>query len=575
MRSLRSPSVFFLMLGLLITSACQAESSIAAPEPEFYFGADLSYVNEMEDCGAVYLENGQPRDPFELFQAHGANLVRTRLWNNPTWTKYSTLDDVKKTFTRAQETGMDTLLDFQYSDNWADPSRQEIPAAWEAIEDEDELAQALYQYTYDVLIELNKQWLMPDFVQIGNEINSGLVKERVGLDWPRDAKLLQAGIRAVRAAAQATETSPRIILHVAQPENTGWWFKEATENGITDFDVIGISYYPQWSSFSISGLASQVNSLRQVYAKDVMVVEAGYPWTLDSAPETASNVLTQGQRGYPISPAGQLNFMQDLSQALINNGALGVVYWEPAWVSTSCSTRWGQGSHWENATFFDFQNNDEVLEGIDYMSFPYSPAADLVDAKVDDAYGQPLAEDVTGDALNGLPELDLVSLHEHHDESSISFALTLAGDAETNPGNNYRVYFDTTEDQAGGALDVGKRPVVVADPYKPEFVLEIRIVEASGTVVAEGTLFSYVNGEWKESAFTGGLAAKVDSQTVIEFQIFRRALGNPEFLNIAVASAGRILNRTLADLIGPDATAAESTETTTVSTFIKIELTSD
>ena len=163
----------------------------------FYFGVDLSYVNEMDDCGAVYLENGEARDAYALFSEHGANLVRARLWHNPDWTDYSTVPDVIRTFERAQAADMATLLDIHYSDSWADPSKQAIPAAWSDLPG-DELPKAVYQYTYDVLSQLHEKGLMPDFVQVGNETNSGMLKQVMGLDWSRDADLFNAGIRAVR-----------------------------------------------------------------------------------------------------------------------------------------------------------------------------------------------------------------------------------------------------------------------------------------------------------------------------------------------------------------------------------------
>jgi hypothetical protein len=137
------------------------------------------------------------------------------------------------------------------------------------------------------------------------------------------------------------------------------------------------------------------------------------------------------------------------------------------------------------------------------------------------------------------------------------------------------MYFDTTEDEAGGAVDIGKRPIVIADPYRPEYVLEIRIVEANGTAVADGTLFAWVGGEWKQSAFTGGIAVAGDSPSVIEFQISKATLGNPTFLNVAVVSAGRILTRTASDVLGTDVTPADSSETVNVSSFTRIELSSD
>jgi arabinogalactan endo-1,4-beta-galactosidase len=355
-----------LIFGVLL-SACQPKTE----PPKFFRGVDLSYVNEMDDCGAVYRENGEAQDAFALFSKHGANLVRARLWHTPDWTKYSTLPDVERTFTRARQAGMFTLLDFHYSDDWADPSKQYIPAAWENLSEE-QLPDAVYQYTYDVLTALHQKGLMPDLVQVGNETNAGMLKRVMELDWPRDAKLFNAGIRAVRDAAKATKTTPRIILHVAQPENGDWWFTGATQNGVTDFDIIGLSYYPQWSKLSVAEVGPAIASLRQKFSKDVMIVETAYPWTVAKMPESADNILTKGVAAYPVSKQGQHQFLLDLTQGVISNGGIGVVYWEPAWVSTKCSTRWGQGSHWENAAFFDFQNKNEVLEGIEFLGHNYS-----------------------------------------------------------------------------------------------------------------------------------------------------------------------------------------------------------
>lgn len=418
-----------LLLAIVFLTACKPEAESDAP---FYFGVDLSYANEMDDCGAVYLENGEARDAFQLFSDHGANLVRARLWHNPDWTEYSTLTDVEKTFMRAQKAGMETMLDFHYSDTWADPGKQEIPAAWTELGD-DELPKAVYQYTYDVLMVLHEKGLMPAFVQVGNEINSGMLKRQMELDWPRDAELINAGIRAVRGVAAKTKTNPKIILHVAQPENTGWWFREARENGVTDFDIIGLSYYPQWSTFSISDVGPHVTYLRQEFDKDVMIVETAYPWTLDAVDETADNILNQGVRGYPISTDGQRQFMIDLTQSLISNGSLGVVYWEPAWVSTYCSTRWGQGSHWENATFFDFQNSNEIHQGIDFLSYRYNFPNHLIDSDLKHVYDESLLQDVVEDYLDQVPHLDLISLHARDNADSLYLELTIAGEIYVDP----------------------------------------------------------------------------------------------------------------------------------------------
>ncbi len=541
-------------------------ASVSVFEAPFYFGVDLSYVNEMDDCGAVYRENGESRDAFELFSEHGANLVRARLWHNPDWTDYSTLADVTRTFTRAKEAGMATLLAFHYSDNWADPGKQAIPAAWEDLTEE-ELPDALYQFTYDVLSELYKQGVMPNFVQVGNETNAGLVKRVDGLDWPRDARLFNAGIRAIRDIAAETGTSPKIILHVAQPENAGWWFREARQHGVTDFDVIGLSYYPQWSLFSPADVGAHVSYLRQEFNKDVMVVETAYPWTFDAVEETADNILNQGIRGYSISPAGQRQFMIDLTQSMISNGGLGVVYWEPAWVSTQCSTRWGQGSHWENATFFDFQNGDEVHEGIEFLSYPYLFPTELVDGVIEEAYGQPLLQDDEGDNLNQFQHLDLLNLYARDDVDSLYLTLTVNGDVYANPWGQFLIYFDTTQDGQGADVDVDKRPITVASPYQPEFRLDIRIMDRKGTAGGNYEFYVWDGAEWQNLAMSGGVAIQSGFPSILEFQIPKVLLGNPEFVSLGVVSTGRGRVHTAGDILGTGVSPTDWAESVVLDIF--------
>ena len=171
--------------------------------PSFYYGADLSYVNEMEDCGAVYKDlSGISKDPYKIFKEAGANLVRVRLWNNPTWTNYSNYEDVKKTISRAKAEGMSVLLDFHYSDTWADPSNQEIPSAWASeLNNTVTLGDLLYDYTYEILNDLAKANLLPEIVQVGNEINPMILQQGAlqwPIDWERNSYLINKGIKAVR-----------------------------------------------------------------------------------------------------------------------------------------------------------------------------------------------------------------------------------------------------------------------------------------------------------------------------------------------------------------------------------------
>lgn len=330
------------------------ESSIS-----FYYGADLSYVNEMEDCGAIYKNgNGMEQDPYAIFKDEGANLVRLRLWHQPAWTNYSNLQDVKRSLQRAKNQHMHTLLDFHYSDTWADPSAQQIPAAWlDIIDDTEGLGNALYDYTYNTLLELHNEGLLPNIVQIGNEINPMILQDgnlQWPINWTRNSYLLNKGIEAVRTLSVQKDVTIEIMLHIAQPENAIWWFEQATNNGVTDFDWIGLSYYPIWSEFDLTNVEEPLTNLKNTYNKKLMIVETAYPFTMENA-DSANNILGSDAlvNGYPASQQGQLDYLNTLQSIIENSGGQGLIYWEPAWVSTDCYTLWAQGSHWDNATLFD------------------------------------------------------------------------------------------------------------------------------------------------------------------------------------------------------------------------------
>ncbi len=371
---------------LLLATCCIACSALAntptVTGKPFYVGADLSYVNQMEDCGARYYDKGKKQDPFTLFAKKGADLVRVRLWHDADWTKYSDLADVSKTLQRAKDNKMKTLLDFHYSDTWTDPEKQFIPKAWAHITDTNELAKALYDYTTSTLAALDEKGLLPDMVQVGNETNIEILQQENSIvhgipNWQRNAALLNSGIKAVRdysnQSVKKGNQPIQIVLHIAQPENALTWFKQAHENGVDDFDIIGLSYYPQWSTYKLPDLPTAIKELKNTYHKDVMIVETAYPWTLKNF-DKAGNVLGQNavQPEYPPSAKGQLLYLLTLTQLVKASGGLGVIYWEPAWVSTRCKTLWGRGSHWENASFFDATRHNNALPAFLFFSADYT-----------------------------------------------------------------------------------------------------------------------------------------------------------------------------------------------------------
>lgn len=360
----------FLLAALLL--AAETGPNAAVLRPKAYLGADMSYVNEMEDCGAVYRLHGKPVDPFKLLKKEGGNLVRVRIWVNPTWTRYSNYDDVLKTIRRAHSAGLQVLLDFHYSDTWADGGKQIAPLAWANLST-DEQARALHDYTLDTLRKLEASHEMPEMVQVGNEINPELLggKEGQPIDWKRNALLINAGIRAVKEAGRLGSIAPRIMLHIAQPENVLPWFDAATRAGVEGYDVIGLSYYKKWSKWDLSQLKDTIAEAKRRYRKDVIVVETAYPFTLQNA-DSMPNLLGTDAiiPRYPATPEGQRRYMVDLMQLTLNAGGVGVVYWEPYWVSTKCRTPWGQGSGWDNATWFGNPDH-EALPVFEWLHHKY------------------------------------------------------------------------------------------------------------------------------------------------------------------------------------------------------------
>lgn len=366
--SSRILAAFLLMLPAL----AQAGPRAPVPARGLYLGADLSYVNEMEDCGAVYRLRGKPMDPFTLLRKEGGNLVRVRIWVDPTWTKYSNYDDVLKTIRRAHLAGLQVLLDFHYSDTWADGGKQIAPVAWANL-GTDEQIKALHDYTFEILRRLDASHEMPEMVQVGNEINPELLggKEGRPINWQRNALLINAGIKAVQEAGRLGSIAPRIMLHIAQPENILPWFDAATKAGVEGYDVIGISYYKKWSKWDLSQLKATIAEARRRYGKDVVVVETAYPFTLQNG-DAMPNLLGTDAiiPGYPATPEGQRRYMTDLTQLTLDAGGIGVVYWEPYWISTTCRTPWGQGSGWDNATWFG-NSDHEALPVFEWLHHKY------------------------------------------------------------------------------------------------------------------------------------------------------------------------------------------------------------
>jgi len=351
------------------------------PWTKFVMGADLSFTNQLEDNGVIFKDSNSAKDPFTIFKQHGCNLIRVRLWNNPQWETpysnghlYSDLYDVEKTIRRAKAAGMAVNLDLHYSDSWADPQHQTIPAAW-ANKSLSVLKDSVYNYTLSVLQYLQSKNLVPEMIQIGNETNIGMLWDTgkvVNNNFNAFGQLLNSGIKAVRDFSKTSSIQPRIILHVAQLNNADWFINGVINlGGVSDFDVLGVSHYAPWTGLTaMSQVSTYTSNLKSKYNKDVMVVETAYPFTSLYNDNYANQISGSAPYdGYGVSQQEQLRFMKDLTQQVITGGGIGVMYWAPDWVSSPMKDNWGTGSSWENCALFDFQSN--ALPALDFMNQTY------------------------------------------------------------------------------------------------------------------------------------------------------------------------------------------------------------
>ena len=345
-------------------SAATSTAGMRATDYLFYQGADLSYVNELEDNGVKYHKDGSDVDPFTLLRSYGANIVRLRLWHNPSWTSYSTLNDVERSMKRAKTVGLEVLLDFHYSDTWTDPQQNLVPAAWKpVVKNSSLLSDSVYNYTYRTLKHLNSVGLLPVIVQIGNETNFNVIvadnNDLQPVNYARNVKFFNAGLKAVSDFNEQYGKQIKTMLHVAlDPGSAATWLVRHKRYGLNYFDLLGLSYYPQWQDYTPTELGNFASLLHDKYGTRLFVAETSQIWTR-AWNDNNHNLMSKMCAGYPDvpSPQFQKDYVTEIKEALMNNGGAGFSVWEPFWVSASNKTLWGIGSNWENATFFDFNNN--------------------------------------------------------------------------------------------------------------------------------------------------------------------------------------------------------------------------
>ncbi len=350
----------FLLLIIVITFAR------AFAQTPYLVGGDMSFLHRIENRGGVFWENGVARDALEIFREHGFNTVRLRIWHSPP-DGYNGLDTTLYLARRAKTLGFLLLLDIHYSDSWADPKKQYKPKAWQGISFS-ALVDSVYDYTFRLMRVFKEQGLLPEIVQVGNEITNGMLwpDGKVGgvydtpAQWEKLGRLLKAAVRAIREAVP--QDSVQVMIHIDRGgdyRGSTWFFDNLIWQGV-EFDLIGLSYYPFWHG-GLHRLQYNLENLFPRYGKELVVVETGYPWTLQNFDATGNlvNSIDTAETGYPPTPEGQLRFLQDLNRVVrCVPGGRGIIYWEPEYITSP-----GFGSVWENLALFD--QNGAVLPAMD------------------------------------------------------------------------------------------------------------------------------------------------------------------------------------------------------------------
>ncbi|MBR3474098.1 MAG: glycosyl hydrolase 53 family protein [Oscillospiraceae bacterium] len=353
---------------------------------DFILGMDLSSLLAEERSGVRYFDfDGREKDLLQIMADNGITHIRVRVWNDPYDEQgrgfgggncdIGTALEIGK---RASQFGLKLIVDFHYSDFWADPGKYKAPRAWEGL-DASAKAQALYAYTRESLETLRDADVDVGMVQIGNEINNGLAGET---DWNAILPMLAAGARAVR------EVCPEalVAVHFTEPHNRGLYsyYADLLRDYGLDYDVFGSSYYPFWHG-TLENLSEVLTEINRNYGKQVMVLETSWPYTGEDTDFSGNSVNEDswGTRDYPFTVQGQADAVRDVIDTVAHiPGGIGICYWEGAWITVGGASweensakweefgsgwassfaavydpddagRWYGGSSWDNQAFFD------------------------------------------------------------------------------------------------------------------------------------------------------------------------------------------------------------------------------
>ena len=330
------PSRFRTLLAASVFFCCASSPAVAA----WLAGADFSHLAYFESLGISYKVKGQTKDGLQILKSQGINCVRLRLFTSSQAQAksdpYNYINNTNYTIplaVRVKNAGLLFSLDFHYSDTWADPGHQTMPAAWAGLSFS-QLVQAMYSYNSNTIAAFAAAGAMPDYVQVGNEITAGMLWPmggplfgNGGAAWSQLGQLMKSAIQGIRDGAKAAgQTSPKIIVHIDQGGNWGktqWFFNNLGEQAVP-FDIIGESYYPFYQG-SLPALATCLSNAAVTFGKPVVVAETAFPWT-NACPSFWKSKLY----GYPPTEIGQGSFLvaeDQIVSGLPNKLGVGVFYW--------------------------------------------------------------------------------------------------------------------------------------------------------------------------------------------------------------------------------------------------------
>ena len=324
---------------------------------DFILGMDASCVPALEAGGVKYYDHeGVEKSAYQILSENGINYIRVRVWNDPfdgSGNGYGggncDIENAIAIGKVATEHGMKLLVNFHYSDFWADPGKQMVPKAWKGM-DIDAKSEALYQYTKESLQKLVDAGVDVGMVQIGNETNGVMCGESSSAlgGWKKIMQLMSAGSKAVREVCP----DALVAVHFANPEKADSYisYGKNLDYYQVDYDVFASSYYPFWHG-TLENLSSVLSQIAETYGKKVMVAETSYAYTAEDT-DFFGNTIGDGGgivKNYPFTQQGQANLVRDVIDTVANHttNGIGVFYWEGTWISAGGQTYEENAALWE------------------------------------------------------------------------------------------------------------------------------------------------------------------------------------------------------------------------------------